>query len=96
MTSKPFEGLGAFARGITSLPPGREMCWTLGGHAAIAEENSFQRHHVKISYDTVHGPREVEYDLDYGDGDGTAIRDGGTIKKLTTAVEKLTRAVAKP
>lgn len=80
--------LPGFQDGFASLPPGREMRWTLGSHVEVYEENALKRHTVKISFDGPFGPvGPLVYELDYADGKSMALRDPGNLKALTEAIK---------
>lgn len=80
--------LPGFQDGFASLPPGREMRWTLGSHVEVYEENALTRHTVKVSFDGPFGPvPPLVYELDYADGKSMALRDPGNLKSLTEAIK---------
>jgi len=81
--------LPGFANGFASIPPGREMRWSLGTHVEIFEERSFHRHTVTIEFDGPFGPAEpLVYVLDYSDAKAMALRDPGSLKSMTEALTK--------
>jgi hypothetical protein len=93
-SSTPLNELPAFSEGITSMPPGREMRWSLGSHVELYEQGALGRHKVTIRYDGPFGPEDpLEYHLDYADANAMAIRDSGNLKKLTGELRKTTKAV---
>ena len=81
--------LPGFANGFASIPPGREMRWSLGTHVEIFEEGTFHRHTVTIAFDGPFGPAEpLVYVLDYADAKAMALRDPGSLKSMTEALTK--------
>jgi hypothetical protein len=88
--------LPGFANGFASIPPGREMRWSLGTHVEIFEERTFHRHTVTIAFDGPFGPVDpVVYVLDYADAKAMALRDQGNLKSMTEALTKGNRELTR-
>ncbi len=80
--------LPGFQDGFASIPPGREMRWTLGSHVDIFKEGALKRHEVTISFDGPYGPvPPVTYVLDYADGKSMAVREHGSLKAIAQALK---------
>ncbi|MBF0721938.1 hypothetical protein [Sanguibacter inulinus] len=87
--------LKAFTNGIASLPPGREMRWTLGSTVAIYNAGTLSRHRVEITHESAvgqHGP--LVYELDFGDFPGASAQPQGSLKRIEAAIKKQTQAIA--
>lgn len=88
--------LPGFANGFASIPPGRELRWSLGTHVELYEERTFHRHKVTIAFDGPFGPVEpLTYVLDYADAKAMALRDPGSMKSITEAINKSNKEVVR-
>lgn len=82
--------LPGFKDGFASIPPGREMRWTLGTHQDVLGDGSAKRHEVTISFDGPFGPvPSVKYVLDYADGKAMAFRERGSLKAISDALGRI-------
>lgn len=90
------DSLPGFIDGFSSLPPGRELRWTLGSHVSIFEEGSFTRHTVTIAFDGPFGPIEpYSYVLDYADIHDAALRNPGNIAQVATELKEIKKNLQK-
>lgn len=83
--------ISVLSRGLTSLSPGREMHWILGGHPSMTEV--LGRHRVTITYRGPAGPVSRSYYLDYADFLGMSVMSAVTLKQVTDEIKALTTAV---
>lgn len=81
-------------RGLSSLSPGQELAWPLGGSPELVNRDASLAHAVLITYDGPHGavtPTEFVIDLD--DVRESAARHLGTMHDIRKAVDRLAKAV---
>lgn len=83
---------GVFETGVTSMPPGREMVWSLGASHDMYSEKRATRHKVRISFDGPFGPEKpLEYTLDFQENaDQTSTHDGSLV-----GIEKAIKEISK-
>ena len=83
---------GVLEKGVTSMPPGREMVWALGLPHEVYSERRATRHRVRISFDGPFGPeRPIEYILDFQENaDQNRVVDGSLI-----GIEKAIKEISK-
>lgn len=90
----PLQEIAGFARGFSSLPPGREMRWTLGPHHEVLKAGNADAHFVRISCNGPEGPvQPIEYTLDFSDATNISIRTPKTMDHLVEAVKAQTKAI---
>jgi hypothetical protein len=83
--------ISVLSHAITSLSPGREMHWILGGHPAMTEV--LGRHRVNITYRGPAGPVERSYFLDYADFLGMSVMSASTLTQVVDEIKALTKVV---
>lgn len=88
--------LQGFVDGFASIPPGREMRWSLGYHTEIAVQGNLGRHDVTISFDGPFGPVEpYTFVLDYADMKAASLRDPGHIGQVAKELKEIKKHVEK-
>ncbi|WP_454085263.1 hypothetical protein [Georgenia sp. Marseille-Q6866] len=87
--------LAALSTGLVSMPPGREMRWTIGSHAEVYEQNVLTKHRVSVTFDGPFGPvGPLEYDLDFNDFPGVSTMQVGSLHEVAKAIETAAKAVS--
>lgn len=90
----PLHEMAGFARGFSSLPPGREMRWVLGAHHHVLKKENAGAHRVCISCDGPDGPiQQIDYVLDFTESTNVSIRYVKTMDHLVEAVKEQTTAI---
>jgi hypothetical protein len=88
------EAYQVLAGGITSLPPGRTLTWTLGQANNLVGESGPRQHTFTVSADGPFGTvPPLSYVIDLADWRGQVVRPG-ELYRLTKAVEGLTAKIA--
>jgi type II secretory pathway pseudopilin PulG len=84
------DSLTAFSEGFTSIPPGREMRWSLGTHVEVWDEKVLDTHLVTISFDGPFGHvGPYSYTLSYSDFKSQAIRERGSLTQMVEQLKKI-------
>ncbi|TKR27141.1 hypothetical protein FA014_01940 [Cellulomonas hominis] len=87
--------LAALSSGITSMPPGREMRWTIGSSPDVLKEKALGKHHVTVTFEGPFGPvGPLEYDLDFADFPGSAVQPPGSLNQIAESIDKLTKRMS--
>lgn len=83
--------LPAFRSGMASLPPGREMRWSLGPATEIVATGTLGQHRVTIDFDGPFGPvPRFTYEIDFGDFPGSVHQPTGSLARVEKAINRLT------
>lgn len=86
--------LPGFIEGFSSMPPGREMRWSLGSHVEVFEQGALTSHEVNIVFDGPFGPVEpYSYKLNYDDMKFATLRDLGNVGQVAKELKEIKRHV---